>query len=313
MENKYSNQNDLIVGGTTRILSVETDSQAVAEAISVMSGNAEGAAIAVTFSSSLNANSFKLVGLDNQDAIDTGEGMDTIKGIASGEASAFAEAVATATSFAISTDTSSATAISSATAVAKAIADLTVVGIKNLDIIKTGEGNDIVTGEASSSAIAEKFTETITLSLASAENGNATAIADAVALATSEATSTAIGIKGGKFYLGRNDDTINAIATGNGTNIGAQDVLIFGEEGDDIFNLQNGTGNINGGEGDDLLILEGHYSDYTFDESEIVYGVKITNDSNNTNLIVSEVENFQFIEDPDMNIVYTYEDSFQMF
>ena len=306
--NQYNNQNDLIVEETTGILSAKADSQAVAEAISIISGNAEGIAIAVASASSLSASSLKLVGLDNQDTIDTGKGMDTVKGIASGEASVSAVATATATAIAISTDTASATAISSATAVAEAVADLTVVGIENLGIIETGRGNDIVTGEATASAVTEVFTETITLALASAENGEATAIADAVALATSQATATTIGIKDGEIYLGGGDDTINATATGGNTNIGVQNVLIFGGKGNDTFNLQNGTGNIYGGEGNDLLILEGLYIDYTFDDSGIVYGVKITNDGNNTNLIVSEVENFQFTQDPDTNIVYMYYD-----
>jgi hypothetical protein len=306
--NDYNNQNDLIVEETTGVLNVKADSQAVAEAISIISGNTEGIAIAVASSSSLSASSLKLVGLDNQDTIDTGKGMDTVKGIASGEASVSAVATATATAIAISTDTASATAISSATAVAEAVADLTVVGIENLGIIDTGKGNDIVTGEASASAVTEVFAETITLALASAENGEATAIADAVALATSQATATTIGIKDGEIYLGRGDDTVIAAAMGGDTNIGVQNVLIFGGKGNDTFNLQNGTGNIYGGKGDDLLILEGLYIDYTFDESGIAYGVRITNDGNNTNLIVSEVENFQFTQDPDTNIVYMYYD-----
>jgi hypothetical protein len=311
MENEYNNEdeydnNDLIVEETTGILNAKADSQAVAEAIANTSGNSEGIAIAVASASSLSVVSVKLVGLENQDTIDTGKGMDTVKGIASGEVSVSAVATAAAAAIAIAKDTSSATAISSATAVAEAVGDITVVGIENLGKIATGEGNDIVTGEASASTVTEAFTETITLAFASAENGEATAIANAAALATSQATATTIGIKEGEFYLGGGDDTINATATGGDTNIGVQNVLIFGGEGNDTFNLQNGTGNINGGEGNDLLILEGLYIDYTFDDAGVVYGVKITNDGNNTNLIVSEVENFQFTEDPETNIVYMY-------
>ena len=307
-EDKYKNKNDVIIEETTGTLSAKADSEAVAEAIVDISGNTEGIAIAVAESSSFSASSLKLVGLENQDTIDTGVGKDTVTGAASGEASVSAMATATATSIAISADTSSATAISSATAVAEAVADLTVVGIENLGIINTGKGDDIVTGEATASSATETFTETITLALASAENGEATAIADAVALATSEATSTTIGINGGEIHLGRGDDIVNAVATGGETNIGVQNVLIFGGKGDDTFNLQNGTGTIDGGKGDDLLILEGLYIDYTFDESGIVYGVRITNDGNNTNLIVHEVENFRFTEDPETNIAYVYFD-----
>lgn len=307
-EDKYKNKNDVIIEETTGTLTAKADSEAVAEAIVDISGNTEGIAIAVAESSTLSASSLKLVGLDNQDIIDTGVGKDTVTGTASGEASVSAMATATATAIAISADTSSATAISSATAVAEAVADLTVVGIENLGIINTGKGNDTITGEATASSVTEIFTETISLALASTENGEATAIADAVALATAEATSTTIGIKDGEFYLGRGDDTINAVATGGETNIGVQNVLIFGGKGDDTFNLQNGTGDIYGGKGDDLLILEGLYIDYTFDESGIVYGVRITNEGNNTNLTVREVENFQFTEDPETNIVYVYYD-----
>lgn len=307
-EDKYKNKNDVIIEETTGTLSAIADSEAVAEAIVDISGNTEGVAIAVADSSTFSASSLKLVGLDNQDTIDTGVGKDTVTGTASGEASVSAMATATATSIAIAADTSSATAISSATAVAEAVADLTVVGIENLGIINTGKGDDIVTGEATASSVTETFTETIALTLASTENGEATAIAEAVALATSEATSTTIGINGGEIHLGRGDDTVNAVATGGETNIGVQNVLIFGGKGDDTFNLQNGTGTIDGGKGDDLLILEGLYIDYTFDESGIVYGVRITNDGNNTNLIVHEVENFRFTEDPETNITYVYYD-----
>lgn len=297
-EDKYTNKNNVIIEETTGTLSAKAESEAVAEAIVDISGNTEGFAIAVAISSSISVSSLKLVGLDNQDTIDTGVGKDTVTGIASGEASVSAMATATATSIAISADTSSATAISSATAVAEAVADLTVVGIENLGIINTGNGDDIVTGKATASSVAESFTETISLALASAENGEATAIAEAVALATSEATSTTIGINGGEFYLGNGDDTINAVATGGETNIGVQNVLIFGGKGDDTFNLQNGTGDIFGGNGEDLLILQGHFIDYHFESLDLKFGLNITNNDNGTDLMVSEVEGFQFTEDP---------------
>ena len=295
-----TDNNDVIIKETKGLLEVKTNSQAVAETIANMSGDSDGVAIAVAYTSAVGAASLTLIGLENQEIINTGKGADTVKGIASGKADASAVATATATAIAIANDTSSATAISSATAVAEAVADIKVIGIDNLGKIVTGEGNDIVVGEASAFAVAKTFVETLTLAYASTDNGEAIALADAVATATAQATAATIGISGGEFYLGDGDDTINAIATGDGTNIGVQEVLMYGENGNDTFNLQNGTGDIFGGEGKDLLILEGHFIDYNFTGYDLTYGFNITNNDNGTDLIISEIENFQFTEDAGM-------------
>ena len=323
---------DVIVGETKGILSVQATSQAIAEAMLNISDNSEGIAISVAFASSFSAGSLTLIGYENHGVIETGQQKDTIKGIASGEASAVAVASAMATAVAIVNDTASATAISSAVAVAQAIADITVVGIDNLGKIDTGDGKDIVAGEASAFAVAETFTQSLALAFASTNNnGEAIALANAVASATAQATATTIGIKDGEFHLGSGDDVVNAtatgdginigirnaviyggkgddsvnvVATGGGVNLGIQEVLIYGDQGDDTFNLQNGTGNIFGGKGEDLLILKGHFADYKFYDTDHTFGVHITNTNNGTDLFVREVENFQFTED--LSITYAY-------
>lgn len=291
------NRNDVIIKETTGRLEVKANSQAVAQTIALMSGNAEGIAIAVAYAASFEAASLTLIGLENQEVLHTGKGADTITGIASGQADASAVATATATAIAIADDTSSATAISSAAAVAEAIANITVVGIENLGKIVTGEGDDIVTGDASAVSVAKTYAETLTLAYASSGSGEAKALAEAVAFATAQASASAIGIRGGEFRLGAGDDIINAIATGDGTNIGVQDVAIYGESGNDTFILINGTGDVVGGEDNDLLILEGHFNDYNFVPLDFVYGFNIINDALDTTLRVSEVEKIHFTYD----------------
>ena len=104
-----------------------------------------------------------------------------------------------------------------------------------------------------------------------------------------------IAISNSNIDGGSGDDVI----TGIGENVGISNSTIHGGSGNDIFDLQSGTGTVMGGRDEDLLILEGLKSDYTFTPiEELDLGVNITRASTSTDLAVSEVELFQFKDDP---------------
>jgi len=103
----------------------------------------------------------------------------------------------------------------------------------------------------------------------------------------SDATAHSDGIQNSTVNLGEGDDHVTA----RGTSLGVRDVLIFGEKGDDVFDLQDGTGTIDGGDDDDLLILAGNSSDFLFEELTSTSG-NITGGLNE--LAVNDIEEFQF-------------------
>lgn len=261
---------------------------------------------------SANASAFAsafttVVGLDNSTPITTANGADVIKG--SGEAESIAKAIASAEAEAIieAINNSNFDVSAAASAFAEAIANVTAVGIDSSSQISTGNADDLVVGEATAIGIAEALADAEASILAN-NDASSTVNIDTFAetVTTTDINATAIGIRGGEYDLGNGADTIRAIATGVGVNIGVQDVLIDGGKGGDTFALQSGTGEVIGGKGGDLIILEGSITDYTFTTLDLNLGVNIQNGNNNTDLFVSEVEDFKFVADS--GITYQYAD-----
>jgi hypothetical protein len=235
------------------------------------------------------------VGLELFASIHTGHGEDVIKGI--GTASTTVSAT-TSVSMTVLIEAINASKINStvvASAFAQAIAEATAVGIDSSGLISTGSGDDLIIGEATANGVAEAIANaTADVFTFSDETSSIDSDVFTNLLSQTEVRATAIGIRGGQYNLGKGSDTVIARATGVGVNIGVQDVLIHGGKGHDTFDLQNGTGEIMGGKGRDLLLLEGSLSDYTFTPLDASLGVTIQNSLNHTNLLVSEVEEFQF-------------------
>ncbi|MDJ0619631.1 MAG: hypothetical protein QNJ63_23305 [Calothrix sp. MO_192.B10] len=270
------------------------DNQTVDVAVIAIAG-----AVATAFSTA--------VGLNNSTPITTANGADVIKGI--GKAESIARAIASAEADAIigAINDSNIDVSAAAIAFARAIANVAAVGIDNSSTISTGNAKDLVVGEATAIGITEVI---------AAASANISAFTDASSnvnfsifteiLAIEEVNAIAIGIRGGEYDLGNGNDIIRASATGVGINIGVQDVLINGGRGNDTFELQSGTGEVIGGKGNDVLILEGSITDYTFTGLDLNLGVNIQNSNNGTDLFVSEVEEFKFVADS--GITYQYAD-----
>ncbi len=106
-----------------------------------------------------------------------------------------------------------------------------------------------------------------------------------------------IGMVDTGVYGGEGDDLFVA----SGTNSGIQGTALVGGAGNDIFNVQRGTGVIVGELGTDRLVLEGSRADYTFtpiDEIETV--IRVDGVSNGTAIITAQLEQFQFAAEPDI-------------
>ena len=99
------------------------------------------------------------------------------------------------------------------------------------------------------------------------------------------------GMVGVQITTGAGNDTITA----GGTLLGVENIIISALGGNDTFDLQNGTGRVLGGDGTDLLILDGQKSDYAFIglNSDLAWG-EIVGSGVGTDLTVLGVENFQF-------------------
>ncbi|MDJ0734062.1 MAG: hypothetical protein QNJ47_08280 [Nostocaceae cyanobacterium] len=247
------------------------------------------------------------VGLNNSTPIETGNGADVIKGIGKAESIATAIASAKAEAIIAAINNSNVDVSAAAIAFAEAIANAGAVGINNSSTISTGNGDDLVVGEATAIGIAEALVEA-SANILPFNDASSTVTSNTFieTLAITEINALAIGIRGGEYNLGNGDDIIRASATGAGINIGVQDVVIYGGKGNDTFDLQSGTGEVIGGKGDDLLILEGSITDYNFSGLDLNLGVNIQNSNNSTDLFVSGVEEFKFVADS--GITYEYAD-----
>ncbi len=282
----------------------ESNSQAFIDEIF---SNTVGQVQAFAAATSVALNFTEVIGLEIADPLASANGADVIKGKATATAIAIAVANAETEVFIEAINNSAIDVVAQAQAFAEALVNVTAVGIDNNSKVTSGNGADLIVGEATSRGIG--------LAIANAL-ANVEAIADdtsevntftaTLANANVEVNSTSIGIRGGEYDLGNGDDTIRAIATDEGVNIGVQDVLINGGRGADTFDLQSGTGVVIGGKGKDLLVLDGNKTDYTFTELTSTLGVTIQN--NNTDLNVSEVESFAFAKDS--GTVFDYSDLF---
>ena len=111
-------------------------------------------------------------------------------------------------------------------------------------------------------------------------------------LATGEGS---VGIIGGATELGTGDDVLVA----RGTQAGVIDALIDGGTGNDRFNIQDGTGLIVGGTGEDTLVLSGMSENYSVTPiDDLLEIIQITGGvDGNTDLTVGQVETLIF-QDP---------------
>ncbi|MEA5466582.1 hypothetical protein [Leptothoe sp. PORK10 BA2] len=228
-----------------------------------------------TQSTSTSGSVTEAIGLAISTPLTSADGADIFQGTA--EVSAITDTVAIADALAISEAMDDAVDMR-VTVLGDAFATVTgnaiAVGIDSSSTVSSGDGADLILGQAIyRGAIGP------------------------------EVNATTIGIRGGSYDLGNGNDIVRAIASGGGINIGVQDVLIDGGEGADTFELQSGTGVVIGGGGDDLLLLEGSKTDYTFTALTSSLGVSIQ--KNGTNLTVSDVESFQFAGDLAMTYQYT--------
>ncbi len=107
------------------------------------------------------------------------------------------------------------------------------------------------------------------------------------------ATGTTTGMLSVLIFGGSGEDTIIA----RGASVGVEDVFIEGAAGNDTFDLENGTGSVNGGVGSgDLLILDGDRSDYTFTFDDAAGIGNIFSESLGTDLFVTDIEQFELNE-----------------
>ena len=117
---------------------------------------------------------------------------------------------------------------------------------------------------------------------------------------TGAATGTnSFGIVDSGIYGGEGDDLFVA----RGTNSGIQGAVLVGGAGNDVFDIQSGTGVIAGEVGTDRLILEGSRADYTFTPiDEINTVIRIDGASNGTVLLTAQLEELVFSTEPDVVI-----------
>ncbi len=170
-----------------------------------------------------------------------------------------------------------------------------------------GQGNDTVsvsasattTGSGDADAVAmgdfERFSDrdVIDVYRLDAGDGDDTITFSANASATGTGSATGVGVKQATIDLGAGDDTLIV----NASTQGIEDVFIFGGGGDDVIDVQNGTGRIDGGiEDTDLLALEGVIGDYAVDHDGTTGITQITG-ANGTDLLVSNFENIQIGND----------------
>lgn len=108
-----------------------------------------------------------------------------------------------------------------------------------------------------------------------------------------------IGMVDTGVYGGEGDDLFVAI----GTNSGIQGAVLVGGAGDDVFDIQSGTGIIAGELGTDRIILDGSRADYNFTPiDEINTVIRVDGISNGTAIITAQLEEFQFSAEPDIVI-----------
>ena len=153
----------------------------------------------------------------------------------------------------------------------------TTLGIGN-SIINTGTGGfDVVIGN--NTQIIGNGIGILASNISGEDSDNLTVVGH----------GTSIGMVLTTISGGAGGDNIKA----TGSSTGVIGVDIDGGGGNDTFDLQNGTGTVDGGSGmGDLLILDGAVSEYTFTETGPNQSGNIVGDTNGTNLVVKDIEQF---------------------
>ncbi len=98
------------------------------------------------------------------------------------------------------------------------------------------------------------------------------------------------GIVDSTIDLGAGDDFVSA----RGDTQGLSEATILGRGGDDTFDLQSGTGSVDGGGGVDLLILEGDSTAFDFTDNGGSSGTITGGPDGVTDLAVNRIEDFEF-------------------
>ncbi|MGK7912082.1 MAG: hypothetical protein AB4050_11480 [Synechococcus sp.] len=162
-----------------------------------------------------------------------------------------------------------------------------------LSTIETEDGRDRVIGTARADVGLGTTAEAKGINSSTIETGDDRDVVTGLATAYGPG-AFAIGISDSDILLGGGNDQVSARAVGDGTLIGIHNTTINAEAGNDVIKILNGNGNIDGGEGRDILIIqEGFSDDYTFTTTGASAGT-IENVANSTNLVVSNVEKFIF-------------------
>ncbi len=118
--------------------------------------------------------------------------------------------------------------------------------------------------------------------------------------------SDGVGIANTLIVFGEGDDVLTA----RGTSRGVENVFIVGEAGNDTYDIQNGLGIIYDEAGNDLLILEGQKSDYSFNGGTYIGSITTFDFENQvpqTDLTVIGVDSFQFSDG-----TFTFDDLFSV-
>ena len=106
--------------------------------------------------------------------------------------------------------------------------------------------------------------------------------------AESPSLSGSFGIADAEVLLGDGDDYLKA----RGADGGIRHAFLDGGSGNDEFDIKNGIGTIDGGDGEDVLRLGGKMTDYTF--SKLDGELDLITDGTTTDLEVQNVEFFAF-------------------
>ncbi len=157
----------------------------------------------------------------------------------------------------------------------------------DLAFITTGEGRDLVEGRSEIDVVNpdSAFGSGIILSIIETGDNADEVIGIGADVAVD---GDSFGIAGSSIGLGSGDDEVMA----RGASAGVFEAIIFGDAGDDIFDLHSGVALVSGGMDEDLLILAGDSTEFTFTNNGAMTG-NIT-DGNGTDMDVIAIEEFQF-------------------
>ncbi|MGV2826421.1 hypothetical protein [Myxosarcina sp. GI1(2024)] len=320
---KIASENLIIGNSETNSLAlskVEVESIAVANTSAIAAAEVEAIVVADGIA----------VGIDNSGRINTGRGDDLIIGVA--ETNSLALSQIEVESIAVANTS----AIAAAEVEAIVVADGIAVGIDNSGRINTGRGDDLiigvadinpsalVTATANARAIgdasnSDAFTSTLAITLDSIGIG----INNSGRIETGKGDDriigygTSIGILNGEIKAGKGNDYIHAAKiesdplTGNISFLPDQtdaikNAKIFGEEGNDFFEIGGFSGNVylDGGRDRDVLKVSNDIENYT-----IIAGSStnktLTFENSDSILTVKNIEEFYLGNETEL---YTFED-----